>query len=81
MYQTLNLTYKDPLYQRINNVMLKLMEANRQEIRESGVTSWEIHVIDEPSISNAMVLPVGFLHASQFIMITSSCFLLPVLLF
>ncbi|KAK3909471.1 Metalloendopeptidase OMA1, mitochondrial [Frankliniella fusca] len=48
-----------PLSRTIVRVMAQIMEANHQDIVDSGVTSWNIYVLDEPDISNAMVLPNG----------------------
>lgn len=70
MYQTID--PRHPLFHRIENVMVKLMEANRKEILESGVSSWKIYVIEEPEINNAMVLPNGTVFIFSGIMET--CF-------
>lgn len=39
--------------------MYGLIQANTEEIMKSGVSSWNIHVIDDPDVNNAMVLPVS----------------------
>lgn len=62
MYQSRTETYygpSHPFYQSIKNVMDVLMEANREEILQCGVTSWKLHVVHAPSTINAMVFPVG----------------------
>ncbi|XP_034251682.1 metalloendopeptidase OMA1, mitochondrial-like [Thrips palmi] len=58
-YKDANLPYNHPLYQRIYKVMYSLMQANKEEIVNSGVSSWNIYVIDDPDVNNAMVLPNG----------------------
>lgn len=58
-YKDANVPYNHPLYQRIYKVMYSLMQANKEEIEKSGVSSWNIYVIDDPDVNNAMVLPNG----------------------
>lgn len=70
--QTKCLPPHHPQYRQIMRVMSRIMEANKKEIVESGVTSWSIYVIDEPEISNAMVLPNGTVFVFSGIMDTCS---------
>lgn len=46
----------DPMYSKITKILRKLANANRDVFRN---TQWTISVVNAPSLTNAMVLPVS----------------------
>ena len=72
LYENAILPSNHPLYRSIQRVMIKLMNANREDIVNSGVASWTIYVINAPEINNAMVLPNGTVFIFSGIMDTCS---------
>jgi len=60
LYQDKFLPPSHPAYERVVNVANRLIESN-QEIPQLQRTKWLVTVVNEPSITNAFVLPVSHL--------------------
>ena len=60
LYQDKFLPTSHPAFERVVNVTNQLLKSN-QEIPQLHSTKWLVTVVDEPSITNAFVLPVSHL--------------------
>lgn len=70
LYQDKFLPTSHPAYERVVNVANQLLKSN-QEIPQLHSTKWLVTVVDEPSITNAFVLPSG--HIFVFTGILDKC--------
>jgi Zn-dependent protease with chaperone function len=70
LYQDKFLPPSHPAYERVVNVANRLIESN-QEIPQLQRTKWLVTVVNEPSITNAFVLPSG--HIFIFTGILNKC--------
>ena len=48
-----------PYYQRVTRVAERLIKANPEMMKLLGSETWQYHVISDPTVINAFVLPVS----------------------
>jgi len=60
LYKDKFLPPSHPAYERVVNVANRLVKSNK-EIPQLQRTKWLVTVVDEPSVTNAFVLPVSYL--------------------
>jgi hypothetical protein len=60
LYKDKFLPPSDPAFERVVNVANQLIKGNK-EIPQLQRTKWSVTVVNEPSITNAFVLPVSHL--------------------